>query len=51
MYYHQQKSIFKFYLKKPIKMLFSRKGLGMASEGYFPVSGWGLVGTEWKSLA
>lgn len=37
--------------KKPIKMLFSSTGLGMASESYFLESGGGLDGTERRSLA
>lgn len=45
------KEHFEFYWKKPIKMLFSSKGLGMASESYFPESGRGLAGTESGSLA
>ena len=45
------KEHFEFYYKKPIKMLFSSKGLGMASESYFPELGRVLAGTENRSLA
>lgn len=43
------KEHFEFYWKKPIKMLFSSKELGMASENYFPESGRGLASTESQS--